>query len=100
MFLYSLIWIIYSTNLINAQKFLPNTTLLDAGDLGTKMVSGIGTWLDAKTLENQTSRNEKFLSNAKKDSLDPKVLEQKKTNFEKDFRDNRFSTKYRRFRTP
>lgn len=54
MFLYSLIWIIYSTNLINAQKFLPNTTILDAGDLGTKMVSGIGTWLDAKTLVNQT----------------------------------------------
>ena len=83
MFLYSLIWIIYSTNLINAQKFLPNTTLLDAGDLGTKMVSGIGTWLDAKTLENQTSRNEKFLSNAKKDSLDPKVLEQKKQTLKK-----------------
>jgi len=83
MFLYSLIWIIYSTNLINAQKFLPNTTLLDAGDLGTKMVSGIGTWLDTKTLENQTSRNEKFLSNAKKDSLDPKVLEQKKQTLKK-----------------
>jgi hypothetical protein len=83
MFLYSLIWIIYSTNLINAQKFLPNTTLLDAGDLGTKMVSGIGTWLDAKTLENQTLRNEKFLSNAKKDSLDPKVLEQKRLTLKK-----------------
>ena len=83
LFLYSLIWITYSTNLINAQKFLPNTTLLDAGDLGTKMVSGIGTWLDAKTLENQTSRNEKFLSNAKKDSLDPKVLEQKKQTLKK-----------------
>ena len=83
LFLYSLIWIIYSTNLINAQKFLPNTTLLEAGDLGTKMVSGIGTWLDTKTLENQTSRNEKFLSNAKKDSLDPKVLEQKKQTLKK-----------------
>lgn len=76
--LYSLIWMTYSTNLIIAQKFLPNTTLLDAGDLGTKMVSGIGTWLDAKTFENQTVRNEKFLSNAKKDSLDPKALEQKR----------------------
>ena len=83
LFLYSLIWIIYSTNLINAQKFLPDTTLLDAGDLGTKMVSGIGTWLDAKTLENQTLRNEKFLSNAKKDSLDPKVLEQKRLTLKK-----------------
>ena len=83
MFLYSLIWITYSTNLINAQKFLPNTTFLDAGDLGTKMVSGIGTWLDAKTLENQTLRNEKFLSNAKKDSLDQKVLEQKKQTLKK-----------------
>jgi len=83
MFLYSLIWIIYSTNLINAQKFLPNTTLLEAGDLGTKMVSGIGTWLDTKTLENQTLRNDKFLSNAKKDSLDPKVLEQKKLTLKK-----------------
>ena len=83
LFLYSLIWITYSTNLINAQKFLPNTTLLDAGDLGTKMVSGIGTWLDAKTLENQTLRNEKFLSNAKKDSLNPKVLEQKKQTLKK-----------------
>jgi hypothetical protein len=83
MFLYSLIWIIYSTNLIYAQKFLPNTTLLDAGDLGTKMVSGIGTWLDAKTLANQTLRNEKFLSNAKKDSLEPKVLEQKKQTLKK-----------------
>ena len=83
LFLYSLIWITYSTNLINAQKFLPNTTLLDAGDLGTKMVSGIGTWLDAKTLENQTLRNEKFLSNAKRDSLDPKVLEQKKQTLKK-----------------
>ena len=78
LFLYSLIWITYSTNLIIAQKCLPNTTLLDAGDLGTKMVSGIGTWLDAKTLENQTLRNEKFLSNAKKNSLDPKALEQKR----------------------
>ena len=78
LFLYSLIWITYSTNLINAQKFLPNTSDLDAGDLGTKMVSGIGTWLDAKTLENQTLRNEKFLRNAKRDSLDPKVLELKK----------------------
>jgi hypothetical protein len=67
LFLYSLIWITYSTNLINAQKFLPNTTHLDAGDLGTKMVSGIGAWLDAKTLENQTLRNEKFLSTAMKD---------------------------------
>jgi len=83
LFLYSLIWIIYSTNLINAQKFLPNTTLLEAGDLGTKMVSGIGTWLDTKTLENQTLRNDKFLSNAKKDSLDPKVLEQKKLTLKK-----------------
>ena len=83
LFLYSLIWITYSTNLINAQKFLPNTTFLDAGDLGTKMVSGIGTWLDAKTLENQTLRNEKFLSNAKKDSLDPKVLEQKRLTLKK-----------------
>ena len=83
LFLYSLIWITYSTNLINAQKFLPNTTFLDAGDLGTKMVSGIGTWLDAKTLENQTLRNEKFLSNAKKDSLDQKVLEQKKQTLKK-----------------
>ncbi|MCY2942572.1 MAG: hypothetical protein NTV50_13005 [Planctomycetota bacterium] len=83
LFLYSLIWTIYFTNLINAQKFLPNTTLLDAGDLGTKMVSGIGTWLDAKTLENQTLRNEKFLSNAKKDSLDSKVLEQKKQTLKK-----------------
>ena len=83
MFLYSLIWITYSTNLINAQKFLPNTTFLDAGDLGTKMVSGIGTWLDAKTLENQTLRNERFLSNVKKDSLDPKVLEQKKQTLKK-----------------
>ena len=78
LFLYSLIWITYSTNLINAQKFLPNTSDLDAGDLGTKMVSGIGAWLDAKTLENQILRNEKFLSTAMKDSLDPKVLEQKK----------------------
>jgi hypothetical protein len=83
LFLYSLIWIIYSTNLINAQKFLPNTTLLEAGDLGTKMVSGIGTWLDTKTLENQTLRNDKFLSYAKKDSLDPKVLEQKKQTLKK-----------------
>ena len=83
LFLYSLIWIIYSTNLIIAQKFLPNTTLLDAGDLGTKMVSGIGTWLDAKTLANQTLRNEKFLNNAKKDLLDPKVLEQKKLTLKK-----------------
>ena len=83
LFLCSLIWIIYSTNLIIAQKFLPNTTLLDAGDLGTKMVSGIGTWLDAKTLANQTLRNEKFLSNAKKDLLDPKVLEQKKITLKK-----------------
>lgn len=83
LFLYSLIWITYSTNLINAQKFLPNTTFLDAGDLGTKMVSGIGTWLDAKTLENQTLRNEKFLSNAKKDSLDPKVLDQKRLTLKK-----------------
>ncbi len=78
LFLYSLIWISYSTNFIYAQKILPKTTFLEAGDLGTKMVTGIGTWLDIKILENETLRNEKFVSNAKKDFLDPKVLEQKK----------------------
>lgn len=60
LFLYSFIWITYSTNLINAQKNLPNTSLLEKGDLGTKMVSDIGVWLDIKTKENHTLRNEQF----------------------------------------
>ena len=78
LFLYSFIWITYSTNLINAQKNLPNTSLLEKGDLGTKMVSDIGVWLDIKTKENHTLRNEQFLVNASKIAQDPKALEKKK----------------------
>lgn len=83
LFIYSLIWFTYSNNLIWAQKNLPNTTLLDAGDLGTKMVAGIGTWLDIKTSENQTLRNESFLANAGKITLDTKYVEQKKQTLKK-----------------
>ncbi|MSR49154.1 MAG: hypothetical protein CK551_08480 [Planctomycetaceae bacterium] len=78
LFLYSFIWIIYSTNLINAQKNIPNTSLLEKGDLGTKMVSDIGVWLDIKTKENHTLRNKQFLVNASKIAQDPKALEKKK----------------------
>ncbi len=78
LFLYSFIWITYSTNLINAQKNIPNTSLLEKGDLGTKMVSDIGVWLDIKTKENHTLRNEQFLVNASKIAQDPKALEKKK----------------------
>lgn len=78
LFLYSFIWITYSTNLINAQKNLPNTAFLEKGDLGTKMVSDIGVWLDIKTKENHTLRNEQFLVNASKIAKDPKALEKKK----------------------
>ena len=76
--LYSFIWITYSTNLINAQKNIPNTSLLEKGDLGTKMVSDIGVWLDIKIKENHTLRNEQFLVNASKIAQDPKALEKKK----------------------
>lgn len=76
--LYSLISITYSNNLIIAQKNLPNTSLLEKGDLGAKMVSDIGIWLDIKTKENHTLRNEQFLTNAPKTAQDSKMIEKKK----------------------
>lgn len=81
--IYSLIWMIYSTNLVHGQKILPNTILLDAGDLGAKMVSGIGTWLDIKTIEIQSLRNQNFLADANKIAVDAKSFEQKKQTLKK-----------------
>lgn len=77
----SLICAFYSTNFTHAQKFLPGTAILDTGDLGAKMVSDIGKWLDAKTFEIKTLNQKKFLEDASKLHTDPILLNKKKQTF-------------------
>jgi len=75
---YSLILIIYSSNFIFAQNILPKTTSLESGDLGTKMVAGIGIWLDSKTLNHEKFRNSSLLNKIESISNTPSLLNQKK----------------------